>query len=345
MQAKNSWPSYALQPMQHGSRTVLWRLFIYENCLQCNMVQGQFCGDCLYMRYGEHVLEAMENPNWICPVCRGICNCSLCRQAKGWPPTGQFYRKISSLGYKSVAHYLIQTRRSNTQSDENVGTKVPVSAKRSLPFSDTEAKLAEDDLSKFDGGCEGTDPQFEENMTDNNPNVDKVEETDLNAKHGETKVAPDESNMKLKNPESPSGSSPLYKTNNINIGVFVHEPENHKKEDGYIVDNENFLTPEHDQSNMKLKNPDSLSDSTLTSSININIVVSISEPENLKKEDITCMVDNNSFISVETSPKSRTKRTCTNEQTSDSVAGRLRQRRRMKNPSEEPGFDQMLTMP
>ncbi|XP_027076561.2 uncharacterized protein [Coffea arabica] len=81
------------------------------HCSNCNKVQGQFCGDCLYMRYGEHVLEANQNPNWICPVCRAICNCSLCRQSKGWPPTGSLYRKISSLGFKSVAHYLVQTRR------------------------------------------------------------------------------------------------------------------------------------------------------------------------------------------------------------------------------------------
>jgi len=45
-------------------------------------------------RYGEHVLEANKNPNWLCPVCRGICNCSLCRQAKGWAPTGALYRKV-----------------------------------------------------------------------------------------------------------------------------------------------------------------------------------------------------------------------------------------------------------
>ncbi|KAK6128911.1 hypothetical protein DH2020_037350 [Rehmannia glutinosa] len=118
------------------------------HCSTCNMVQGQFCGDCLYMRYGENVLEANENPNWICPVCRGICNCSLCRQAKGWPPTGMLYRKISSLGYKSVAHYLIQTRRASTDSDKNVGTQVPISAKRSLPFSDIEVTKEEDDFSK-----------------------------------------------------------------------------------------------------------------------------------------------------------------------------------------------------
>ncbi|KAJ9564097.1 hypothetical protein OSB04_000063 [Centaurea solstitialis] len=102
------------------------------HCIKCNLVQGQFCGDCLYMRYGENVLEAMQNPEWICPVCRGICNCSLCRQAKGWAPTGSLYRKISGLGYKSVAHFLIQTRRSDPSSEN---TEPRVCAKRSLPFS------------------------------------------------------------------------------------------------------------------------------------------------------------------------------------------------------------------
>ncbi|KAG5061138.1 hypothetical protein GLYMA_01G181700v4 [Glycine max] len=110
-------------------------------CSQCNMVQGQFCGDCLYMRYGEHVLEALQNPTWLCPVCRGICNCSLCRQAKGWAPTGPLYKKISALGYKSVAHYLIQTRRSEIDEKKNADASDPVSAKRSLPFSDVDKSL------------------------------------------------------------------------------------------------------------------------------------------------------------------------------------------------------------
>ncbi|KAA8536154.1 hypothetical protein F0562_028632 [Nyssa sinensis] len=82
------------------------------HCSKCNMVSGQFCGDCLYMRYGENVMEANENSNWICPVCRGICNCSRCRKAKGWAPTGSIYRKVTGLGFKSVAHYLIQARQS-----------------------------------------------------------------------------------------------------------------------------------------------------------------------------------------------------------------------------------------
>ncbi|MED6167391.1 hypothetical protein PIB30_002362 [Stylosanthes scabra] len=106
-------------------------------CSTCNLVQGQLCGDCLYMRYGEHVLEALQNPNWKCPVCRGICNCSLCRQSKGWAPTGSLYRKILALGYKSVAHYLIQTRRSDKDVEKSADSN-SASAKWSLPFSEVE---------------------------------------------------------------------------------------------------------------------------------------------------------------------------------------------------------------
>nr|GMD51796.1 cell division cycle-associated protein 7-like [Ipomoea batatas] len=114
------------------------------HCSKCNMVQGQFCGDCLYMRYGEHVLEANCNPDWICPVCRGICNCSLCRQAKGWAPTGPLYKKIKNLGYESVAHYLIQTHRANTNPENNVPNSAPDSAKR----SDVEATSSEKESSE-----------------------------------------------------------------------------------------------------------------------------------------------------------------------------------------------------
>ncbi|PIA28768.1 hypothetical protein AQUCO_06700051v1 [Aquilegia coerulea] len=81
------------------------------SCVKCKLVRGQFCGDCLYMRYGENVLEVNQNPEWICPVCRGICNCSVCRRAKGWLPTRLLYTKVSKLGFKSVAHYLIHTLR------------------------------------------------------------------------------------------------------------------------------------------------------------------------------------------------------------------------------------------
>ncbi|CAF2114089.1 unnamed protein product [Brassica napus] len=72
---------HVLDPMwRQGIKTLDHR----PKCSECNLVQRQFCGYCLFMRYGEHVLEAIENPNRICPVCRGICNC----------------RRISKLGDK-----------------------------------------------------------------------------------------------------------------------------------------------------------------------------------------------------------------------------------------------------
>lgn len=46
-------------------------------------------------RYGENVIEANANPDWVCPVCRDICNCSRCRRVKGWEPTGNLYRKVN----------------------------------------------------------------------------------------------------------------------------------------------------------------------------------------------------------------------------------------------------------
>uniref|UniRef100_A0A804PI14 Zinc-finger domain-containing protein n=1 Tax=Zea mays TaxID=4577 RepID=A0A804PI14_MAIZE len=69
--------------------------------------------------YGENVLEVKKNPNWICPVCRGICNCSICRTKKGWFPTGSAYSKVVELGYKSVSHFLIATHRASSDNSED----------------------------------------------------------------------------------------------------------------------------------------------------------------------------------------------------------------------------------
>lgn len=110
------------------------------HCNKCKLVQGQFCGDCLYMRYGENVLEVNKNPYWICPVCRGICNCSLCRIKKGWAPTGPLYKKVLELGFKSVAHYLIQTRRSRTNPRDSESSQ-PVSLINSPSFNDAKGTL------------------------------------------------------------------------------------------------------------------------------------------------------------------------------------------------------------
>ncbi|XP_059624704.1 uncharacterized protein LOC132267581 [Cornus florida] len=172
----------------------------HTHCSKCNLVQGQFCGDCLYMRYGEHVLEAKQNPNWLCPACRGICNCSLCRQAKGWPPTGSLYRKISQLGFKSVAHYLIQTHRAQTIPGKIPGTNLPVSAKRSLPFSDMEAMSKEKESPEPKDNHQGLVNPNEDNKTDDEFKSKEEEIQFPKSEYGDCNTAIETSSVPKKKP-------------------------------------------------------------------------------------------------------------------------------------------------
>ena len=61
-------------------------------CTSCNSLHGQLCGDCLFMRYGEHVDEVLAQEEWTCPCCNDLCNCSNHRARAGWAPTGSMYR-------------------------------------------------------------------------------------------------------------------------------------------------------------------------------------------------------------------------------------------------------------
>ncbi len=77
------------------------------SCSHCQTLQGQFCGDCLFQRYGENLDEVNENPDWKCPNCRGLCNCSFHRSRRGWAPTGAMFPHAEAMGFTSVAHYLV----------------------------------------------------------------------------------------------------------------------------------------------------------------------------------------------------------------------------------------------
>ncbi|KAG7317261.1 hypothetical protein KOW79_019559 [Hemibagrus wyckioides] len=72
----------------------------------CQGVKGQFCGPCLRNRYGEDVRTALLDPTWECPLCRGICNCSLCRKRDGRCATGALTHLAKYYGYDNVKEYL-----------------------------------------------------------------------------------------------------------------------------------------------------------------------------------------------------------------------------------------------
>ncbi|XP_009201519.2 cell division cycle-associated 7-like protein isoform X2 [Papio anubis] len=72
----------------------------------CCGVRGQFCGPCLRNRYGEDVRSALLDPDWVCPPCRGICNCSYCRKRDGRCATGILIHLAKFYGYNNVKEYL-----------------------------------------------------------------------------------------------------------------------------------------------------------------------------------------------------------------------------------------------
>ncbi|XP_069504353.1 cell division cycle-associated 7-like protein isoform X2 [Ambystoma mexicanum] len=83
----------------------------------CGGVRGQFCGPCLRNRYGEDVRTALLDPDWICPSCRGICNCSFCRKRDGRCATGMLIHLAKFYGYDNVQGYLESLQKPNMEED------------------------------------------------------------------------------------------------------------------------------------------------------------------------------------------------------------------------------------
>ena len=77
-------------------------------CSVCKGPNGVLCGQCLQIRYGENILEVFQKlSTWVCPSCRGICNCNACREMKNLPPIGAVC--VNTLKFPSVAHWVMST--------------------------------------------------------------------------------------------------------------------------------------------------------------------------------------------------------------------------------------------
>ncbi|XP_078439599.1 uncharacterized protein LOC144709826 isoform X2 [Wolffia australiana] len=81
----------------------------YARC--CNSTMKKpcpvlFCLKCLLNRYGENAEEAAARGDWICPKCRGICNCSVCMKKRGQQPTGILVHTAKAIGCSSVSEML-----------------------------------------------------------------------------------------------------------------------------------------------------------------------------------------------------------------------------------------------
>ncbi|XP_009617422.1 uncharacterized protein [Nicotiana tomentosiformis] len=85
------------------------------DCSICHSTNGVLCRGCLKVRYGEELEEVRANKGWVCPHCteeKGInpywiCNSSLCLKKRKMAPTGIAIFRAREMGYKSVAHLLM----------------------------------------------------------------------------------------------------------------------------------------------------------------------------------------------------------------------------------------------
>ncbi|KAK6150662.1 hypothetical protein DH2020_015594 [Rehmannia glutinosa] len=160
-----------------GDSKAVWELLVdgYDEDGQriYDPIEGKTCHQC---RYGENVIEVNQNPEWVCPVCRGICNCSRCRRDKGWMPTGSIYRRVVKLGFKSVAHYLIYTRRE--QAIEVGAADNPISADGSLSIHDGKEELTDAISTSPLGGKENEIKDIEMKVDSDEEYIDDYEDED-----------------------------------------------------------------------------------------------------------------------------------------------------------------------
>ncbi|KAK4410714.1 hypothetical protein Sango_0144400 [Sesamum angolense] len=85
------------------------------DCSSCHSSNGILCRACLKVRYGEEMEEVRSNKEWMCPHCmeeKGInpywiCNSSFCLKKRKMVPTGIAIFRAREMGYKSVAHLLM----------------------------------------------------------------------------------------------------------------------------------------------------------------------------------------------------------------------------------------------
>ncbi|CAE6206148.1 unnamed protein product [Arabidopsis arenosa] len=66
----------------------------------------KLCTKCILNRYGENAEEVALKQDWICPKCRGNCNCSYCMKKRGQKPTGILVHTAKKTGFSSVSELL-----------------------------------------------------------------------------------------------------------------------------------------------------------------------------------------------------------------------------------------------
>nr|XP_043608247.1 uncharacterized protein LOC122580041 isoform X2 [Erigeron canadensis] len=112
------------------------------NNKQCPL---KLCKACLQNRYGENVEEVAASGDWICPRCRGICNCSFCMKKRGFAPTGVLVHTAKQNGCASVSNLLININDPTVTKEINGRKRGSVSIKETTDEPETKRVKEEND--------------------------------------------------------------------------------------------------------------------------------------------------------------------------------------------------------
>lgn len=182
---------------------------------KCVGVRGQFCGRCIAIRYGEDCKEALLNPTWSCPPCRGFCNCSICRNRNGKGATGILHHLAQSKGFDDVASYLksLTAKKGTDEFDEtdDEGEEKPEKPKKKKKGKKGKKKKAK--AKKEEAGDEADEDgeKAEEGEVKGEGVVKEEEEKEVkeeDVKEEEESSKEDEENKENEEPENKENEKP-----------------------------------------------------------------------------------------------------------------------------------------
>ncbi|KAJ4832668.1 hypothetical protein Tsubulata_047354 [Turnera subulata] len=116
---------------------------------------SHYCHKCLWNRYGVKAEETACLNDWICPRCRGVCNCSMCMKKRGHRPTGIFIHAAKANGFCSVSEMLHHKDLEVPRSEKTVGDDGKKYAKKRKKSSNKEVAVTSAKRLKRQNGSQG----------------------------------------------------------------------------------------------------------------------------------------------------------------------------------------------
>ncbi|XVF40390.1 hypothetical protein PTKIN_Ptkin05aG0141000 [Pterospermum kingtungense] len=254
---------------------------------QCTI---HYCHKCLLNRYGEKAEEVALLNDWICPRCRGICNCSFCMKKRGHQPTGILVHAAKANGFASVSDMLHLKDSECSRSQETIDVAVN-SKKRKAAEKESGVKETGDSRK---GGCfEGPNGSMQDDdrtatrntrlTRSRNKNAKEIASRGIDADFSTQKISPKKT--KILKEASFKGEVICDRNGAIQLlDMKVPNRYNHgehevlKSADSLARNKPTSRSPNHKKKNVKVKTKASDAEILLPQGILLNFIAGIDLP-------------------------------------------------------------------